>query len=359
MNIDSITAQDMRFNPSSFNAVEVAQKIAADYALVGQWESLVGERDQNFQLCAGNGQNYVVKISGRDEGPDITDFQVEALLYLEQGSPQIPVPRLVRTTSGQCLSQVRDAEGVPHAVRVVTYLDGIPYGDGDFPDANRLQDIGGFMGGMVNALAGFEHKASRHFMPWSLSNGIAVSRSLWASAAHDIKTLASPLLEGLRSEALPRLKACPSQVIHNDGHPYNLLRADAQSQDVVGLIDFGDMVYAPIINELAVTATTFQRRGKEDLDIIENLLLGFHRAHPLSDTEVSLLWDAIILRLLITILLSDVKLELAAGQDPDIVEDRTEAYEMLVRFRDLDRTVTINQLRSICGYGQGIENGLT
>jgi hydroxylysine kinase len=350
MDIDSITPQDMRFNPPSFGAAELAIIIADDYGLEGRWESLVGERDQNFWLKAQTGQDYVVKIAGRDEDPDITDFQVEALLYLERGSPQIPVPRIIRTKRGHYLSEINDAAGITYAVRVVTFLNGIPYGDGVFPDAQNLQHIGGFMGEIVNALEGFDHKASRHFMPWNLSNGVAVSRNLWANAADDIKTLAAPMLERLREEALPGLIACPSQVIHNDGHPYNLLRADAHSQGVAGLIDFGDMVYAPIVNELAVTATTFQRRCKKGLDIIENLLLGFHRAHPLSDTEVSLLWDAIFLRLLITVLLSDVKLKIGVDQDPDIIQDRTEAYDMIVRFLKLDRTATINQLRFVCGY---------
>ena len=91
MDIDSITPQAMRFNPPTFSATEVAKKIADSYGLEGQWDSLVGERDQNFRLKAENGQKYVVKIAGRDEDPDITDFQVEALLYLEKGSPALDV----------------------------------------------------------------------------------------------------------------------------------------------------------------------------------------------------------------------------------------------------------------------------
>jgi hydroxylysine kinase len=350
MDIDSITPQDMRFNPPSFDALQIAQRVRSEYGLQGEWSSLVGERDQNFRLQAGSGEDYVVKIAGQDEDPDITDFQVAALLHLEKSSPGIPVPRIVRTKYGDCLSEIGAATGVTHAIRVVTYLDGIPYGDGDFPDAEHLQKIGRFMGGMVNALTGFEHKASRLFMPWNLSNGIAVSRDLWADADEDIRVLAAPLLERLRKEVLPGLNACPSQVIHNDGHPYNLLRADVVSQEVAGLIDFGDMVYAPIINELAVTATTFQRRCTEDLGAIENLLVGFHSAHSLSDTEVSMLWDAIILRLLITVLLSDVKLRLGTDQDSEAFEDRTEAYGMLSRFGELDRTATVQKFRSLCGY---------
>ena len=339
----------MRFNPPDFAETEIAAIIADEYALQGQWAPLVGERDQNFKLSAENGSKYVVKIAGPDEQPDIIDFQVRALLHLQNNSPQIPVPRIVRTQADECLSEITNAQGVKHAIRVVSYIDGIPYGEGDFPDAQSLQKIGAFMGGMVRALKDFEHSAARHFMPWNLANGIAVSRELWANAAEDVTSLVTPLLDRLRHEVLPAINACPSQVVHNDGHPYNLLRGNIHSQDVVGLIDFGDMVYAPIINELAVTATTFQRNNAEDLSIVQDLLLGFHRVQPLSDKEVSLLWDAIILRLIITVLLSDIKLVL----DPEQAtadEDRSEALEMLEKVLLLEHNKQVNELRATCGY---------
>lgn len=350
MNMDAVTAQDMRFNPPTFAAEDVAEKVAEAYGLAGQWSPLVGERDQNFRLKTGDGDKFVVKIAGPDEDPDLADFQVQALLYLEKGSPQIPVPRIIRTKTGECLSCIVNARGVKHALRVVTYLDGIPYGEGAFPDAENLQKIGAFQGAAVNALAGFEHKASRHFMPWNLSNGIAVSRDLWAGAVEDVRALAAPLLPRLRDEVLPKLNASPCQVIHNDAHPWNLLRADATSQGVVGLIDFGDMVYAPVINDLAVMATTFFRSEKQDFETIESLLIGFHRAHPLSEEQVSLLWDAITLRVLITFLLSDVKLKMEGDPDPEVIEERAGACAMLEVIRGLEHDQVVDRLRAACGY---------
>lgn len=349
MNMDAVTPGDMRFNPPTFERAEVAAKVADDYGLTGEWAPLTGERDQNLRLTGDDGRKFVVKIASPDEDPDTADFQVRALLYLEKESPQIPVPRIIRARTGRCLSEIINGGGVKHGLRVVTYLDGIPYGEGVFPDPQHLQKIGAFQAEAVNALAGFEHRASRHFMPWNLSNGIAVSRDFWAEAADDAKTLAAPLLDRLRHDVLPELNAGPSQVIHNDVHPYNLLRSDAISEDVIGLIDFGDIIHAPIINELAVTATTFYRFGKGDMDIVENLLIGFHRVHPLSDKEVSLLWDAMTLRVLITILLSDIKLTMDTVPDPDFIQDRTEAYWMLENIRRLDHQSVVDRLRAACG----------
>ncbi len=349
MNMNVFTPQDMRFNPPAFDVATVADKVTDEYGLVGKWAPLVGERDQNFRLSTEDGRKFVVKIAGPDEDPDLADFQVQALLFLERGSPQIPVPRIIRAKTGRCLNELINGRGVKHVLRIVTYLDGIPYAEGALADPENLQKIGAFLAGIVNALAGFEHRASRHFMPWNLSNGIAVSGHLWAEAAGDARTLATPLLQRLRHEVLPKLNAGPSQIIHNDAHPYNLLRANAASQDVVGLIDFGDMVHAPIINELAVTAAAFHKPGSEDLVTEENLLIGFHRVHRLSDAQVSLLWDAMTLRVLITILLCDIKLNMDAETDPDVVEERMGAYAMLEIICGLDHKLVVERLRAACG----------
>jgi Ser/Thr protein kinase RdoA (MazF antagonist) len=351
MDIDTITPDHMRFNPPDFSVEAIAPLIDAAYGLTGVWSPLDGERDQNFKLTSANGSAWVVKIAGPDEAPEQTDFQVQALLYLEAHSPALPVPRLRRTLSGQCLGSVVDDAGTRHAVRVVTFLPGIPYGEGTYPDADHLQHIGSFMGRVVNALAGFEHPASRHFMPWNLANGVAVSQELWDDAESDLRMLVpADLVTRLREQSLPALNALPSQVIHNDGHSYNLLRPDSATQSVCGLIDFGDMVYGPIIDELAVTATVFQRLCPEHLYAVRHLLRGFHRIHPLTDAEVSLLWDAIVLRLLITVLLSDIKVRLGGRSARDALEDRSEAMVMLARAMDADRVSTVNALRAECGY---------
>ena len=350
MGMEKITPRDMRFNPPDFDQADIAARVFDDYGLQGELVPLIGERDQNFLLQAEDGRKFVVKIAGPDEEPDVTDLQVQGLLYLERRSPHIPVPRIIRTRDDRCLSNITDAEGVEHAVRVVTYLDGIPYSEGVFPDAGNLRAIGAFLGEVVNALAGFEHRASRHFMPWSPSNRIAVSKEMWSDIADDAGALAAPLLDRLRNEVLPALNAGPSQVIHNDAHSWNLLRPDAVSQEVVGLIDFGDMTYAPVINDLAVMASSFQHRGRESIDPVKNLLIGFHRTHPLSDTEVSLLWDAITLRVLLSIQLCEVKMNADGDIDPDVVEVRKESCSMLEFICSLDHERIVSELRAACGY---------
>ena len=94
-------------------------------------------------------------------------------------------------------------------------------------------------------------------------------------------------------------------------------------------------------------ATSFHRPGVEDLDTMENLLIGFHQKHPLSNTEVSLLWDAMTLRVLITILLSDIKLNMI--HDHEVLEERMEACAMLEIICSLDHSSVVNRFKAVCG----------
>ena len=117
MDIDSVTPEDMRFNPPGFAVDEIASLVGDEYRLSGEWSPLPGERDQNFRLRCEAGEGYVVKIAGRDEDPDITDFQVQALLHLESSNPSIPLPRLMRTAAGNSLSRIADRWNDAHGAR--------------------------------------------------------------------------------------------------------------------------------------------------------------------------------------------------------------------------------------------------
>ena len=62
--------------------------------------------------------------------------------------------------------------------------------------------------------------------------------------------------------ALPGLRA---QAIHNDLNLYNVL-VDPRDHDVIaGILDFGDMVRAPLVNDLAVAASYQLEPGADPL----------------------------------------------------------------------------------------------
>ena len=65
-------------------------------------------------------------------------------------------------------------------------------------------------------------------------------------------------------------------------NPDNIVVKHRDSSQIAGLIDFGDMVYAPLINEPAVAAA-YQSVSCADLFLgTTDILKGYHSANPLA-----------------------------------------------------------------------------
>ena len=99
----------------------------------------------------------------------------------------------------------------------------------------------------------------------------------------------------------------PAQLIHNDANDGNVLvAASAESPfelRVSSIVDFGDMVHAPRICDLAV-ACTYASLGKPDwLGAAAYVVAGYQAVAPLDERELELLFDLIRARLCLSVCL--------------------------------------------------------
>lgn len=349
MNVSKIilTAEDLRFVPPEFSQEAIREVLEAQYGLTGTLEALAGERDQNHRLCTRDGTLYVPKVSSLHEDAAVIDFQIRALLHLERMDPGLAVPKLMRTRAGQVLTSISDQTGRRHPFRLLGYLPGIPFGN-SLPSLDGLEKIGAFQGRLSRALGDFHHEAARHFMPWDISNGLVFNENLFEEADSDIQVLVSRFLPHLKSITFPALPGLRRQVIHNDCHDGNLLRAGEQSDQVVGAIDFGDMIEAPLVQDIAVSMASFVRERRDQLEVIGALARGFHGVYPLKDSEIELIYDLVILRLVLALLLIDFRLRTNENPPLDLVEEAPQILESLDRFGDLERDAVTAYLRQTC-----------
>ena len=177
-----LSAEDLRFNPPSFNRAVLSRTLEDLFDLQGELKPLIGERDQNTLVTTAGGQMFVLKVSGALEGPSVTDCQTRALQHLESTAPEIPVPRLIPNRHGHAASTIT-AAGAEHIVRLLSYLPGITFEDARDIPLGDVRLVGSFLGQVSRALASFEHPAADHFMPWDISNALIDSDELWATAS--------------------------------------------------------------------------------------------------------------------------------------------------------------------------------
>ena len=208
--------------------------------------------------------------------------------------------------------------GQTHVARMLTFLPGDTFDDPTVQhlSPNCLRDIGRLQGRLCQALATFDHPHAEHFMAWDISNGLVTSDELWAYAGSDVIELASWTQGHLASSDFTLDTTRRRQVIHNDAHRGNILRTPATA-DVSGVIDFGDMLVAPLVNELAIPGISFVSARSSPLEALTPIVVGFHEECPLESSDVSVLHDSITARAVLTALLFDFQI----ASCPDIAAD--------------------------------------
>jgi len=93
---------------------------------------------------------------------------------------------------------------------------------------------------------------------------------------------------------VPQLSHLPKTTLYNDANEWNIL---CEQEEIIGMIDFGDLAYGPRIHDLAV-AMVYAAYDKEDpLDWACLVLQGFHQVQALQPEEIKLLYHSMALRL--------------------------------------------------------------
>jgi 4-aminobutyrate aminotransferase-like enzyme/Ser/Thr protein kinase RdoA (MazF antagonist) len=279
-------------SPPSFSAEAAASMAQEIFGIGGTAHPLYGERDQNFRIKTAAGSNIILKILGPNEDPGSVEFQTEALTHIAMMDPSLPVPRVRRTVSGEAYTRITDERGIPHIIRALDFQPGLVM-DGVEPSPVLLRHAGGTLARLNLALANFFHPAAGQRIVWDLRRIVDLRPS--SKLIEDVET--RKLIEAVLDRFiafLPQMSRLRHQMVHNDLHPGNMLVDDAATQ-VTGLLDFGDMIHAPLVFDVAVTAA----ETVGDMPPIEygtEIVAGYDAVMPLQEAEFPALFEAIIAR---------------------------------------------------------------
>ena len=304
--------------PAPVSLDEARALLREHYGLHGvDLKALSGERDANFLVKTGQGAACMLKISHPQESPLVADFQTQVLLHLAHRAPELPVQRLLSTLEGQPSLTLAWPDGGQRVMRLFSYLEGLPMPQAPRSEAQRL-NVARQLARLDHALADVSHPAGEQALPWDIQRADRVRGLLVHVSDPDRQALAHRALDGFVERVLPRLGRLPRQAIHNDFNLYNLL-VDAQHTDQVsGILDFGDVVMGPRVNDLAVAASyQLDERGEggapQALAAIAGFAAAYHAEWPLASLELGLLTDLVRARLVMVVAISGWR----AARQPD------------------------------------------
>jgi hydroxylysine kinase len=284
--------------PPEVDPGALGRVLAAHWGLDGALHPLGGERDRNFRLDRAGGVPLLVKLAHPDEDPAITGFQSEALLHLEAADPALPLPRMVRARDGATMLPHPAADGRPCLLRVLTYLPGRPMTEA----VGAARALGGLTARLDRALEGFAHPADGRRLLWDIREAPGLRVFLGEVGDAGLRALAGAALDRFEARAAGVLAALPGQVIHNDLNPHNVL-VDGGGQ-LAGVIDFGDMVRASRLQEVATACAYLVRPGADPLAGPAGFLAGYRAVLDLPDEQAALLPVLIATRMAMTVLIT-------------------------------------------------------
>ena len=279
----------------SFTQAEALAVAQRDFGIVGEISALPSERDQNFLIAREGGEKFVLKIANAHDTPELLDFQNQAMLRVQRSAPCCRVQRIVASLQGTDIVRIRHAvSGVDHCVRLLTWIDGEVLAKCASRGPALFESIGASLADIDAALCGFAHPAMHRVLQWDLRRaGMARQYAPLlpeAKRAHVERIFSQ--WEGIDWSALRH------GVIHGDANDYNVIVGAGR---MVGLLDFGDMVYSATACELAI-ALAYAMLGENDpLAVAAQLIRGYQSGYPLSEAERRSLFPLVLSRLGISV----------------------------------------------------------
>lgn len=273
-----------------FASDEAAQIARQVFGLNAQVAPLPSERDQNFLLNTLGGSRFVLKIANSDEDRAELEFQNAALRQVALRKPTLAVPRLLPTSGGEEITQLKDHRGRAHYVRLISWLDGQTLAEVGSHDETLLASLGETVGEVDRALQGFSHAAMYRELRWNLERADLALAHLSLLTAGQQQVIRD-VMEGWSAIDWSKLRHA---VIHGDANDHNVLVRQGR---VTGLIDFGDLVYSAIVCDLAIALAYAMLAKARPMEAAVTIVRAYHDQFPLIAAELEALYPLIGARL--------------------------------------------------------------
>jgi len=331
-------------SPAPLSAEQASDLARRGFGVLGLAKPLRSERDENFLIRTRSG-DYVLKVINPAEDPTVSDFHAQALIHAETADPTLPVPRLVRTRDGAPQAGF-DLPGGRRVVQMLTFLPGLVAAEAPRSPTLRVE-IARMLARFDRVFHDFRHPAADHPLSWDLKHAARLRGMLPGLQDSAERALAERALDGFDltvALALPQLRA---QVIHNDFNLHNVLVS--QDARVVGLLDFGDMIWAPLVNDLAIAMSYHVAQDADPLAPAVEMAAAYHGLTPLEARESDLLYDLVAARMAMTLLITDWRARRHPENAAYITKNRPAALAGLARFGEISRREAQDRFRRALG----------
>jgi 4-aminobutyrate aminotransferase-like enzyme/Ser/Thr protein kinase RdoA (MazF antagonist) len=328
--------------------IDQAEKIVKDlYQIDGKAIALPGELDFNFRIKTET-DSYILKICRPDEVVSYIEFQQELLNHVANSKDEIDAPKTFPDRDGNFISEITDAAGNVRKVRLLSWMDGRLWSSVNPIQDNLLFSLGEETGKLTNALQGFDHPEAHREFVWDVAQAEWTYEHvhLFSEEQQKIAKHFQDQYKDFQDEYQQLRKG----VVHSDANDNNVIVTnDLINPQVKAIIDYGDAVYTPIINDLAI-ATAYAIMHKPDaLAAALPIVKGYNSQFPLQDKELNYLYNLIAMRLIISVSKSAINKQKEPDNEYLLISEK-HAWEVLEKWIKVDEKLAYYSFRKACDF---------
>ncbi|MCL8006280.1 aminotransferase class III-fold pyridoxal phosphate-dependent enzyme [Gelidibacter japonicus] len=318
------------------------------FQIKGKATALPGELDFNFRIKVDNAEGYILKISRPNENENYLDFQQQLLQFVADHGRNLMAPKVISDTNGNAISKITDDFGKERHVRLLSWVSGRVW-SGVNPQLDDLRfSLGKQCGLLTQALQGFDHAEANRPFDWD------VAQSLWTKDHVDLfKDEEKAIVEyfqNLFENSQDTYSKLRKAVVHNDANDNNIIvSSDLLEPKVEAVIDYGDAVHTQIINDVAVACAYAIMDHNDPLEAALPIVQGYHSTFELQEDELANLYNAIVMRLVISVTKSAIN-KIAEPDNTYLLISEKPAWEVLEKWRNISPDFAHFSFRDACGY---------
>lgn len=306
-----MTGNNSNINFSDKDVKRLAKELYGIDASVKPMDSYI---DKNFHLTDEKGGQFVFKIANADEEREILDAQHRAMAHIAGHNQTVKCPSVCPALKGEEIVTVKSTAGTTHLVRMLTFLPGTLLADVDSPTAGLIESFGRFMGSMDKTLTGFSHHALNWYSIWDLKHTLDLGNYIDYIDNPRQRNIVRYVFQQFETFVVPVFPALRCSVVHSDANDFNILVGEDRKK-VTGIIDFGDMVHSCTVFEPAIAAAYAVHRKDNPMETAAQLVAGYHKAYPLTEVEVGVLFYVMCARLCATVTMGAYQYSLNPGNE--------------------------------------------
>ncbi|PPR47422.1 MAG: 5-aminovalerate aminotransferase DavT [Alphaproteobacteria bacterium MarineAlpha5_Bin9] len=301
---------------------------------------LNSERDKNYLITTNNNHKYVVKISNSAEKLEFLKYQDQLINHLSKNKNiKKIIPKIYHRKI-----KIYIYKNKSFYVRILSFIEGNMYAKSKINHSIE-KSLGSSLGHVSLQLQTFIHKSAIRVFEWDPSKIDWIKKHIKLFYGNK-KNIIQNVINEYQLYVKSNLKYLRFSITHSDPNNYNLV---IKNNQITGLIDYGDSLYAPTINDLAISLSYALMDNKNLYSTLSNIISSYHKVFPISDREIYSLMSLCKSRLLITVVMAK-KQSLKYPNNKYLSISEEHAWQLLEKLSKIKPNFLIYIIRDICKY---------